>query len=132
MKRINKIINDFLYEKSISKSFVAREIGESPQNFSQKLRLTDLTVEMVMKISIALKKDFFLELSKEYDKEIGSKEPVPYVQDDKISVIQDQMNEMFDYMKQSNAALKKEINEIKTVKDKELKTLKKSQNVPRI
>lgn len=120
MKTLNQIIKDFLYENGIKQSELARKIGDSHQNFSQKLRLTDLTITFVAQICIALHHDFFAD----YANEIGLYKNVPKLYKQSPETI-DIVNELREEFKAEFKALKEEIRS-----DKEkIEDLKKSRKI---
>jgi hypothetical protein len=69
MKSAGKIILDYLYKKDITQADVAKMVNETPQNFGRKLRSSDMTVGMVVKISKALSHNFFEDIGNEWKRE---------------------------------------------------------------
>lgn len=62
---VTKLIRTYLKSNGVHQKHLAKLLNEGESNFSQKLAKTDLDCSMVREISIALKHDFFAEMSKQ-------------------------------------------------------------------
>lgn len=72
----NKFIRDYLYNQDISQAKLARMLKEKPQVLGEKLRSDYMAVEMVEKISIALKHNFFKDMSDAFEAQIRKSKPL--------------------------------------------------------
>jgi hypothetical protein len=62
---VTKLIRTYLKANGVHQKHLAKMLEEGESNFSQKLAKNDLDCSMVWEISIALKHDFFADLSKQ-------------------------------------------------------------------
>lgn len=93
----SQVVSEFLRQKGISKSSLAKKLGESPSNLSQKLDRGDLDTGYLLRISEALDHNFFEDLSRLYKKK-GNDAPAPDSLTEAITVIKD-------LVKQNNALM---------------------------
>lgn len=63
MVTITRLIKVWLKDQNISQKELAELLKESPQNLGNKLRKRDLDTSYIRRISLAVKHDFFLDLS---------------------------------------------------------------------
>lgn len=69
MKGASQLIKEYLLDKDVKPSQLARLCGTTGQNMNKKLKLNDMDTAWVDRISTALKHDFFADLSLEWKKE---------------------------------------------------------------
>lgn len=65
---VGQMVISHLERKDISQAQLAKKLKALPQNLNRKLRADDMSVSLLMNISVALEHDFFKELSLEYKK----------------------------------------------------------------
>jgi DNA-binding Xre family transcriptional regulator len=65
------LIKTHLEKQERTKHWLAQKVGIDPSNFNRLLQKQYIDTDKLMKISLALKVDFFALLSQEYNKEQG-------------------------------------------------------------
>lgn len=68
---ITALIKKYLKDSGITQVYLAEALKESPQNLANKLRKNDLDTDYIRRISIAVGHDFFQDLSRQLQQELG-------------------------------------------------------------
>ena len=73
----NLLVKDYLVNKDIKKTMLAKALDITPQNLSNKLTKSSMDVTLLYSISEVLKHDFFADISSTLQNEMRSKGVIP-------------------------------------------------------
>jgi hypothetical protein len=140
-KGASQIIKEYLIRHDITKTRLAYLLNESVQNFSKKLKKTDLDTNYIAKISDALNHNFFEDLSAEYEQgklqdDLGISILTKNTQNKEDFIrLYAKMQEQIDYLimnakknELDKVLFKKSIEEIKDEKESMIQTLYQQQD----